>query len=421
MGVFQTIKIADLVKSGEATLQTGPFGTQLKASDYVEEGTPVINVRNVGFGDIREKDLEFLDEKMVEKLSTHQLEHNDIVFGRKGAVERHAFIDDIGIGWIQGSDCLRLRIKSKRINNRFMSYYLKTKSHQDWMMAVCSFGATMASLNQDIVKLITIPLPPIDIQNKIAALLSAYDNLILNNTRRIALLENMAEEIYREWFVRFRFPGYQSTDFEKGVPKGWKYLKLPTLANVYYGFPFKSEKFNSNGIGKPIVRIRNIPKSHTESFTEEVASDKYLIQTGEILIGMDGEFHMNHWYGPESYLVQRVCKVVAREDIFKGYLYRALKAPIKHYESILMGATVGHLGAKHLNNIEILVPPKEMIERLYIFNDLESQKKQLALINNQLKITKDTLLPRIVSGKLSLDQLNIQFSYGMTFEQKGNT
>ena len=229
---FETIKIDELVISGEVSLQTGPFGTQLKASDYVEFGTPVINVRNVGFGDIRQKDLEYLDEKMVEKLTIHQLKRGDIVFGRKGAVERHAFVGGVGVGWIQGSDCLRLRIKSHRIDNRFVSYYLRTKAHQDWMMALCSFGATMASLNQDIVKLITIPLPEIDEQRKIAAILSAYDDLIENNKRRIALLEKMAEEIYREWFVRFRFPGYQQAEFEKGIPKGWRGLMLSDLVYI---------------------------------------------------------------------------------------------------------------------------------------------------------------------------------------------
>ena len=201
MSQFPTIKIADLVKSKEAELQTGPFGTQLKASDYVESGIPVINVRNVGFGNIREEKLEFLDDKMVEKLSIHKLQYGDIVFGRKGAVERHTYINQNAIGWIQGSDCLRLRINSKRINNKFVSYYFTTSTHQDWMKALCSFGSTMASLNQDIVKLISLPLPSIKIQKKIAAILSAYDDLIENNKRRIALLENMAEEIYREWFV----------------------------------------------------------------------------------------------------------------------------------------------------------------------------------------------------------------------------
>lgn len=103
------IKIGDLIKQKKAHSQTGPFGTQLKASDYVDEGIPVINVRNIGFGDIRENQLEYLNDEMAKVLKSHRLIKNDIVFGRKGAVERHSLISSKEEGWIQGSDCIRLR------------------------------------------------------------------------------------------------------------------------------------------------------------------------------------------------------------------------------------------------------------------------------------------------------------------------
>lgn len=100
--------IQDLQDKGEAELKTGSFGTQLHARDYVKEGTPVINVRNIGFGDIREEKLEFISEETVQRLASHLLEPGDIVFGRKGAVERHVFIQSKQAKWFQGSDCLRL-------------------------------------------------------------------------------------------------------------------------------------------------------------------------------------------------------------------------------------------------------------------------------------------------------------------------
>ena len=104
------ITVRELIERGEADIQTGPFGTQLKASEYVESGTPVINVRNVGFGNMRNADLEFITEAKAEELKAHQLQKGDIVFGRKGAVERHALIANEQHGWVQGSDCLRLRL-----------------------------------------------------------------------------------------------------------------------------------------------------------------------------------------------------------------------------------------------------------------------------------------------------------------------
>jgi type I restriction enzyme S subunit len=185
-----SIEVRELVLTGEAELTTGPFGTQLKAAEYVETGIPVINVRNVGFGEVRTEDLEFVSEQTATRLNRHRLKAGDIVFGRKGAVERHAFVTKHQIGWIQGSDCLRLRLNSPRFEPRFVSYYLLTEYHQQWMKNHCSGGATMASLNQDILGRIALPALDLSIQRKIAAFLSAYDDLIENSDRRIRNLRS---------------------------------------------------------------------------------------------------------------------------------------------------------------------------------------------------------------------------------------
>ena len=108
MVTFPRFPIGNLVASGEAALKTGPFGTQLKASEYTESGTPVINVRNIGLGGIKADKLEYISDQTRDRLSSHVLQSGDIVFGRKGAVERHVFIRKEQNGWFQGSDCLRL-------------------------------------------------------------------------------------------------------------------------------------------------------------------------------------------------------------------------------------------------------------------------------------------------------------------------
>src|SRR4051794_34018062 len=106
MSSWKRITIGELIDKAEASLQTGPFGTQLKASEYVESGIPVINVKNIGYGDVRGKDLDFVGEKTAYRLRAHQLKTGDIVFGRKGSADRHALIRPNSDGWIQGSDCM---------------------------------------------------------------------------------------------------------------------------------------------------------------------------------------------------------------------------------------------------------------------------------------------------------------------------
>ena len=154
--------IADYVTNGELELQTGPFGTQLKASDYTESGTPVINVRNIGYGSIRPDKLEHVPVAICERLAQHLLETGDIVFGRKGAVDRHVLITKAEHGWMQGSDCIRMRSMSERALPQLLTFAFRDESHHDWMLSQCSHGATMASLNQDVIKRIPILLPSSD-------------------------------------------------------------------------------------------------------------------------------------------------------------------------------------------------------------------------------------------------------------------
>ena len=158
--------LGEFVENKSVHLQTGPFGTQLKASHYSHEGTPVINVRNIGFGTLRADKLEFLPPDKVDELKRHQLRSGDIVFGRKGAVERHLLVGPVEDGWIQGSDCIRLRIVSGPLTPRFLSIGFREADHQRWMMNQCSGGATMASLNQDILCRIPLAVPPLELLAK---------------------------------------------------------------------------------------------------------------------------------------------------------------------------------------------------------------------------------------------------------------
>src|SRR5262249_31755779 len=145
-----------------------------------------------------------------------------------------------------------------------------------------------------------------------------------------------------------------------------------------------------------------------------------IVRQGDLLVGMDGEFHINHWYGEDAYLVQRVCRLKAKDPALEGYLAHAIQAPIKHFESILMGATVGHLGAVHLKSINILMPPEALKPRLDILNQLQRQKRALGIAPRPLATSRALLPPRLISGKLSVEDLDIQFPPAMTEELKVN-
>ncbi len=236
---WKTCTVHDLEAKGEVEIKTGPFGTQIKASEYVESGVPMINARNIGFRQMRADKLEHLSEETVRRLSSHLLRAGDIVFGRKGTVERHVLITKEQDGWFQGTDCLRLRMMSPSVDNNFLSYSFLLGEHQRWMMNQSSHGATMTSLNQDIIRRIPLRLPPLPVQQRIAGILSAYDELIENSRRRIKILESMGRALYREWFVHFHFPGHQDYSHLASslseIPNGWEVKKLRKCLSPHDG------------------------------------------------------------------------------------------------------------------------------------------------------------------------------------------
>lgn len=193
--------LRDFVQSGEVEIKTGPFGTQLKAAEYVEHGTPVLNVKNLGYSTVVKNKLDRVGSATLERLNVHILHRGDIVFGRKGAVDRHAYIGSDEEGWMQGSDCIRVRTKTQRINPRYLSYYFLTPKHRAFMISMCSHGTTMASLNQKILEKIEVPLPDRNVQDRIVALLESLDEKIETNSRINDNLLTQAKEITKQWLI----------------------------------------------------------------------------------------------------------------------------------------------------------------------------------------------------------------------------
>lgn len=420
MKAARFLTIGQLEERNQASLQTGPFGTQLKASDYVSEGIPVINVRNIGFGDVRKTDLEYLDESKAAKLYQHRLRKGDIVFGRKGAVERHALIDETTAGWIQGSDCLRLRLDSGDVCEGYLSHYFKTQAHQDWMQALCSFGATMSSLNQDIVRRISFPAPPNHVQKKIAAILSAYDDLIENNQRRIALLEKMAEEIYREWFVRMRFPGHKQVKFEKGVPEGWKLKPFSEVVEINPSErPIKDDE--KPYVGMEALSTDSMYFVYKEKRTGNSGSkfrnrDTLFPRITPCLENGKRGFVMT--LGKSEVAIGSTEFIVMREKILTAeyiYLLCCFEPFRKHAEISMVGASGRQRVSEECFSFFLVkTPPAEILDAFSeVIKPIFEKIRLLSQKNDRLISIRGQLLPRLISGKLSVERLDIHFPPSM--------
>jgi len=299
---------------------------------------------------------------------------------------------------------------SEHLNTRFLYYALRPLLEH---LKSISTGAATKFLTLTILNGLRLRFPPEPTQRKIAGILSAYDDLIENNTRRIAILEEMAQAIYREWFVHFRFPGHEKVklvDSALGkIPVGWKVMSLFDVCEVAYGFPYKSKQFTVEPIGKPIIRIRDIIGHKSDTYTEEDAGPKYIVKNGDILIGMDGDFHMCRWAGGEAVLNQRVARLRTTGQLPQYVLFHVVKGPVEHFNATIVGTTVAHLGDKHLREINVVLPSLEILEEARLqFEPLHLEEINLRKRNELLRKTRDLLLPKLISGQVDVEGLEIE-------------
>lgn len=308
-------------------------------------------------------------------------------------------------------------------DRRFLYYLLNSLSVRQ-QIRNSSSGTKVRHTSPERIYGVKVRVPLKDIQKKIAAILSAYDDLIENNRRRIALLEKMAEEIYREWFVRLRFPGYQQAKFEKGLPVGWHLVKLENAFEYHGGgTPSKdvSRFWNDGTVNwftpSDITAAEGMFLEQSgEQCTEEGLSASSarlfpayaVMMTSRATIGAIG-INLTPACTNQGFIT-----CIPNESYPLPYLYHWLKLSKPHFELLSGGATFAELTKGTFKRIEILTPPKEIVTAFaQRVNPLFSAVKSYLKTNTKLKQTRDMLLPRLISGKLLVEDLDIHFSPSM--------
>ena len=371
-----------------------------KPSKIRGEGYKMINMGELFSNDrIYDIPMELVPLKENEKKNS-KIEIGDLLFARQSLVLEGAgkcsIVMEVSPLTVFESHLIRVRLNSEISYPLFYYYYFRSPlSPVKSIVSQCAQAGIRGSELQELY----VSCPPLETQHRIASILSAYDDLIENNQKQIKLLEEAAQRLYKEWFVDLRFPNWENTKVVDGVPEGWRRERLVDIADVQYGYAFDGSLFNSEKNGTPIIRIRNIPSGNTNDYTSEEADEQYLVSNGDIVVGMDGEFHINSWCGDTAYLVQRTCKFSPKNSSMKGWLLQAIYEPIKFFEKTVVGATVAHLGKKHIDTISLLVSPDELYKPFQMYYE----KRQILLNQNRkLAEARDRLLPKLMSGELEV-------------------
>lgn len=387
---FENFKVGDI-----AEVQTGPFGSQLHQKDYTNIGTPIITVEHLGQNYIIHENTPYVSDEDKIRLNKYTLKKGDIVFSRVGSVDRRAYVSEDEDGWLFSGRCLRVRVTNEQVNAHYLSYYFGLENFKEYVRRI-AVGATMPSLNTKIMKELPIQIPDIDTQEIITNILSSLDKKIKVNYQINKKLEEMAQAIFKQWFVDFEFPNEEGKPYKSSggamveselgmIPEGWEVGQLSDLVEIRYG---KDHKKLNEGI---------IPVYGSGGVMRYV--DTALYTSESVLVPRKGTLnnviYVDHpFWSVDTMFYSEMKKV----DIVR-YIYCYLKT--KDLAAMNTGSAVPSMTTALLNSLPILIKPLDIINRFDrivapIFSRISMNSKEI----KNLSQVRDTLLPKLMSGEI---------------------
>lgn len=285
---------------------------------------------------------------------------------------------------------------NKQSDTRFLCYLINSMDLSGYVT-----GSAQPKLSQANLNAITLSLPTLVEQKRIVEYLYMLDQKIdVNRQINDNLLEQM-QALYKSWFVDYR-------PFGGVMPTSWTQTGIYSLANIIYGAPFASKQFNTEGNGRPIIRIRDLKDQQFATYTTEVHPKGYLLHPGDIVVGMDGEFRPYIWGNDEAWLNQRVCVFENKRPNGKAFLYFTIKPLLFAIEQTQVATTVIHIGKKDFDAFEIMLPDTELLDAFdVITTPMVEQIVSNSIENKRLAIMRDALLPKLMSGEINVSNIQL--------------
>ena len=317
--------------------------------------------------------------------------------------------------YIQSQDVALVRCKKGLLDPNFC-YYLISSSIVRQQLSAAAQQTKIRHTSPEKIKDCTVWVPDFDVQKNIGRILTDIDNKIAINRQINDNLEAMAKQLYDYWFVQFDFPNEEGKPYKSSggamvwneklkreIPEEWKTANVFDELSVQYGFPFSTELFTEEPTNIPVVRIRDILENSVSAYSEEEVDEKYKLQKQDLLVGMDGKFHMNYWNDNVSYLNQRSVRLRAKSKSAVSIMQAKYDiAPyIKAKELRAKGSTVGHLSDKDLKELFVLVSPNADFRNKFdsILAEIIENRCEMIELTKQ----RDELLPLLMNGQASVN------------------
>ena len=359
-------------------------------SIYISEGTTLIRSQNVYNNEFSTDGLVYIDEKTAEKMKGVSVEKEDVLVNITGdSVARCCLVHDAVLPARVNQHVAILRTNPKKLLPHFLAFYMVSPFMQAKMLSWAGTGGTRKALTKGMLEGFEIPLPPVDVQDKIVQKIKTYNDLIENNRRRIQLLEESARLLYQEWFVHLRFPGHKQVKITDGVPEGWSKEPLENLLVLQRGFDLPVSKRIEGSV--PIYASTGINGFHN------VAK----VKGPGVVTGRSGSLGTvmyvakDYWPLNTTLWVKEFKKA---SPIFATYLLRAMK--LEGYNG---GAAVPTLNRNDVHKVDVLCPESKLMNEFEVqVENIFKQIDKLKEYNEKLAQARDLLLPKLMSGELTV-------------------
>ncbi len=399
-------------------------GFAFKSSDFIETGIPVIKIKNVTPPSVTLEDLSFVSEEVAEQQSKFLLEPDDVLIALTGSHinQMASVVGRVARVKYNVPSLLNQRVGKITILNPaeanidYIYYFLSQDSVKIELASKAGGAANQANISPTDIKNLIIPFPDIAVQNKIASILLAYDNLIENNQKQIKLLEEAAKRLYKEWFIDLRFPGHESTPIHNGIPEGWEKKAFSAVFSYVRGRSYSSKELSDDGI--LMANLKNIRafggynRGAEKRYIGEY-KDCQLLSAGDIIMGVTDMTQERRLVGHVAVVPDVKEPMVFSMDLIKllpitcpkSYLYSALQfgGLSDRISPLANGVNVLHLKPEAMMNLKMVVPDETtMLKFDEAFSAFQSRIEILQNQSTAAEEARDRLLPKLMSGEIEV-------------------
>ncbi len=391
------------IKDFALGIYDGPHATPAES----HEGPVYLGIPNVTTdGRLDLTDIRHISEHEYPKWVRRAIpQKDDLVFSYEATLHRYALIPD-DLRCCLGRRMCLVRPNTNKVYPRFLLYYFLSSKWRAVIESNIVVGATVERIPIAKFPDFEVELPPLDVQRRIADILSAYDDLIENNRRRIDLLEQSARMLYKEWFVSLRFPGHEHVKVKDGVPQGWERVSLSKVAEV------NRESLRSNFQGDieyidiASVSTGTIEETTLYSFEDAPGRARRVVKHGDIIwscVRPNRKSYSVIWNPAENLIASTGFAVLSPTDVPTSFLLQATTTDdfVGYLSNNARGAAYPAVTGADFEKAIILVPVKTLLQQYNDFTEpLLSQIYTLQQHNRKLKQARDLLLPRLMNGEI---------------------